>query len=178
MAAQDIHRFVGAVGSRLDPDAEIAGAEAALHEYALVTPSFSWLGSRWDAVDPEKPAIAATRKQERLGPVVRIGLHCAQENYVVAARIPAGGAAMEICHAVGKDRCVAEARRPIDPDELVFRGFGESGRERLLRYPKYVDREMAGVLEDAQALRKLPGDFQSTSGGFNDTEANELQVNP
>src|SRR5450755_2682098 len=118
--------------------------------------SLSWLGSRRLVGRPKKPAIAATRKQERLGPVVRIGLHCAQENYVVAARIPAGGAALEICHAVGKDRCVAEARRPIDPSELVFRGFGESGRERLLRYPKYVDREMAGILEDAQALRKLP----------------------
>ena len=75
-----------------------------------------------------------------------------QENDVVAAIIAIGGAALKIRNALRKDRRVAEARRPLDPGEFVFRRFREFVGERLLRCAQHVDREMAGVLENGQAL--------------------------
>ena len=119
----------------------------------------SWAGLlSHDAVlmSGNKPAVSAAGKQQRLLPVVGIGLDRAEKNDVVAAIIPVGGAALEIGDAAGKNRRIAKARRPFDPGEFVFRGFREFVGERLLRCAEHIDREMAGVLEDAQALRKHP----------------------
>jgi hypothetical protein len=94
--------------------------------------------------------------RQRLLPVVGIGLDRAEENHMVAAIIPVSGAALKIRNAVGKKRRVAKARFPFNPGELVFRGFCEFRRQRLLRHAQHIDREMAGVLEDAEPLRKHP----------------------
>ena len=85
-----------------------------------------------------------------------IGLDRTEENHMVAAIISIGGTALEICDAVREQRRVAKARRPFHAGELVVRRFCEFGRQRLLRCAEHVDREMAGVLEDAQPLRKHP----------------------
>ena len=73
---------------------------------------------------------------------------------MIAAVIPARGAALETGDAAGDDRRLAEPWRPFDAGEFVVRRFGELHRQRLLRGAEHVDREMAGVLEDRQPLRE------------------------
>src|SRR5258705_1170815 len=96
------------------------------------------------------------RKQQRLSPVVGIGLDRTEENHMVAAIISIGCAALKVCNAIRKNRSVAKARRPLNPGKLVLRRFCESARKRLLRCAKDIDCKMAGVLEYAHALRKDP----------------------
>src|SRR5437660_1708746 len=95
-------------------------------------------------------------KQQRLSPVVGIGLDRTKENHMVAAIISIGCAALKVCNAVRKNRRVAKARCPLNPGKFVLRRFCKFARKRLLRCAKDVDREMAGVLEYAHALRKDP----------------------
>ena len=106
------------------------------------------------AVAGKKPAEAAARKQQRLLPIIGIGFDGPQEDDVIAAIISIGGSALEIGDAVGEDRRVAKSRRPIHAGKFVARGFRKLRRQRLLRGSENIDREMAGVLEDGQALRK------------------------
>ena len=75
---------------------------------------------------------------------------------MVAAIISIGCAALKVCNAVRKNRRVAKARCPLNPGKFVLGRFCEFARKRLLRCAKDVDREMAGVLEYAHALRKNP----------------------
>src|SRR5258708_12755201 len=95
-------------------------------------------------------------KQQRLSPVVGIGLDRTKENHMVAAIISIGCAALKVCNAVRKNRRVAKASCPLNSGKFVLRRFCEFARKRLLRCAKDVDREMAGVLECAHALRKDP----------------------
>src|SRR5258707_2086269 len=96
------------------------------------------------------------RKQRRLSPVVGIGLNSTKESHMVAAIISIGCAALKVCNAVRKNRRVAKASCPLNSGKFVLRRFCEFARKRLLRCAKDVDREMAGVLEYAHALRKDP----------------------
>src|SRR3977135_2809045 len=73
---------------------------------------------------------------------------------MVATIVPVRGSALKICNAIRKNRRVAKAQRPFNPGEFVFRRFCEFCCEGLLRCAEDVDREMAGVLENAHALRK------------------------
>src|SRR6266481_9033786 len=116
----------------------------------------SWLVGRATIFSGSKPAVAAASKQQRLLAVVGVGLDRTEKNHVVAAVVSIGGAALEICDAVGKKRRVAEARRPFDACKFVFRRFRKFASERLLRCTKHIDHEMVGVLEHAQARRIEP----------------------
>src|SRR5258708_11044031 len=95
-------------------------------------------------------------KQQRLSPVVSIGIDRTKENHRAAAIISIGCAALKVCNAVRKNRRVAKASCPLNSGKFVLRRFCEFARKRLLRCTKDVDREMAGVLEYAHALRKDP----------------------
>src|SRR5260370_9711560 len=95
-------------------------------------------------------------KRQRLSPVVGIGFDRTKENHMVAAIISIGCAALKVCNAVRKNRRVAKASCPLNSGKFVLRRFCEFARKRLLRCTKDVDREMAGVLEYAHALRKDP----------------------
>src|SRR5258706_13305779 len=95
-------------------------------------------------------------KQQRLSPVVGIGFDRTKENHMVAAIISIGCAALKVCNAVRKNRRVAKASCPLNSGKFVLRRFCEFVRKRLLRCAEDIDREMAGVLEYAHALRKDP----------------------
>src|ERR1700722_15256010 len=101
-------------------------------------------------VSGDKPAVTTAGKQQRLLPVVGIGFDRAEEDHMVAAVIAVDGAALEVCDAVQKKRRAAETRGPFDAGKLVFRGFRELVRKRLLRCAEHIHREMGGVLEHAQ----------------------------
>src|SRR6476659_8066580 len=107
-------------------------------------------------ISGEKSSVTAASKQQRLSPVVGIGLDRTEENDMVAAIISLGCAALKVCYTVRKNRRVAKAGCPWDPGKFALRRFCEFARKPLLRCPKDVDREMAGVLEYAHALRKDP----------------------
>src|SRR5258705_9668604 len=96
------------------------------------------------------------RKQQRLYAVVGVGLDRSKENHMVAAIISIGRAALKVRNAVRKNRRVAKARCPSNSGKFVLRRFCEFARKLLLRCAKDVDREMAGLLEYAHALRKDP----------------------
>src|SRR2546430_16053257 len=96
-------------------------------------------------------------KQQRLSPVVGIGLDRTKENHMVAAIISIGCAALKVCNAVRKNRRVAKARCPLNPGKFVLGRFCEFARKRLLRCAKDIDREMAGVLEYARSEERRVG---------------------
>ncbi len=75
---------------------------------------------------------------------------------MIAAIISIGRAALKGCNTVRKKRRVAKTRLPLNPGKFFPRRFCEFARKRLLRCAKDIDREMAGVLENAHALRKYP----------------------
>src|SRR5215471_5156685 len=102
-------------------------------------------------VGGDKSTVAAAGKQQRLLPIVGIGLDRAEENDVVAAIITVDGATLKIRDTLDEEWRTAEPRRPIDTDKLVVGGFGEFVGERLLRSAQNVDREVGGVLKHAQA---------------------------
>jgi len=58
-------------------------------------------------------------KQQRLSPVVGIGLDRTKENHMVAAIISIGCAALKVCNAVRKNRRVAKARCPLNSGKFV-----------------------------------------------------------
>src|SRR6266404_8754472 len=95
-------------------------------------------------------------KQQRLSAVVGVGLDRTKENHMVAAIISIGRAALKVRNAVRKNRRVAKARCPSNSGKFVLRRFCEFAPKLLLRCAKDVDREMAGLLEYAHALRKDP----------------------
>src|SRR5258708_33352196 len=104
----------------------------------------------------KKSAVTAMSKQQRLSPVVGIGLDRTKENHMVAAIISIGCAALKVCNAVRKNRRVAKASCPLNSGKFVLRRFCEFARKLLLRCAEDVDHEMAGGLEDAHSLRKDP----------------------
>ena len=65
-----------------------------------------------------------------------------------------GSPTLEISDAVGQDRRIAESRRPAHAGKFVAGRFCKLRRQRLLGGSKNIDREVAGVLERRQALRK------------------------
>src|SRR6202043_3573976 len=87
----------------------------------------------------EKAAVTAASKQQRLLPIVRIGLDGTQENDMVAAIIPIGGAALKGCNTACKKRRVAKTRLPLNPGKFVVGRYCEFACERLLRCAEDVD---------------------------------------
>src|SRR5581483_7324920 len=106
---------------------------------------------RWRVV-ADKPPEAAAHKQQRLLPVISVGFNGTEENHVIATIVAIGGAAFKMSNAVGDQGRLAKPRLPFHALELVGRGLGELGGERLLRNAKHINREMTGVLKDREPL--------------------------
>ena len=96
---------------------------------------------------------------------------------MVAAIVAIDGAALETGNTAGKDRRVAKARRPLDAGEFVAGRFGEFDASACCDAPRTLTVKWLAFWKMVRPCENMPR-LHSTSGGFSDTEAKELQVTP